>query len=481
MATPNERPFVSINDNASEVTISDWLSGLFPDPDERVCLRAIKPKDAPDSPGNRPVMLEVSRRDLATNKRLQSRLRGLNKTRGIYFIPNAGGNNDAAIERFNAAFLENDTLPIAEQHRRLDAAPLPTSARVETLKSVHGYYFLTGDCSKEQWRDIQARLIAYFDSDPNIKNPSRLMRLPFFQHLSMNGNATLRRKRVELVQFEPSLRYTVADLLAAFPPLQSKEGNRSKPNGETKSEYATWDALRAECGRRLMAHSSAHRNRNGNWDCQGVCHNGKGKSGLVYFPSENRVFCNKRCDEGAVLRAFGLPERPDGNRNEEVWSPPVPFYEYSLPAFPINSLPEWLREFVDAESTATQTPVDLVAMLSLSVSAAACAKKIIVQVRPGWREPVNIFTVTALPPANRKTRVFDDVSRPLAEHEERLVKEMAPVIAEADNQQRILKHGCETCNLRPRRQSLMSAGKEKLKRLPLCKSCRKPRSRLILD
>lgn len=427
------------DDNSSEATISDFLSGFFSDPDECVRLRAIMPKDSPDSQENRPVMLKVSRRDLATNKRLQSRLRGLNKTRGIYFIPNAGGDKDAAIERFNAVFHENDTLPIAEQHRRLDAAPLPTSARVETLKSVHGYYFLTGDCSKEQWRDLQARLIAHFDSDPTIKNPSRLMRLPFFHHLSMNGNATLHRKRVELVQFEPSLRYTVADLLAAFPPLQGEEGKQDGSNHETKSAYVTWDALRAECDRRLMAHSSAHCNSAGNWDCQGICHNGKGKSGLVYFPSKNRVHCNKTCDEGAVLRAFGLPERPDGIRDEEVWSPPVPFYEFRLPAFPISSLPEWLREFVDAESTATQTPVDLAAMLLLSVCAAACAKKIVVQIRPGWREPVNLFAVTVLPPANRKTRVFDEVSRPLAEHEEKLVKDMAPLIAEADNQQKILE------------------------------------------
>ena len=44
-------------------------------------------------------------------------------------------------------------------------------------------------------------------------------------------------------------------------------------------------------------------------------------------------------------------------------------------------------------------------MLVLSVIAAACAKKVIVQVRPSYVEPVNIYTVTALPPGNRKSAV----------------------------------------------------------------------------
>jgi hypothetical protein len=202
--------------------LSDWLAAFFSNPGERVCLRAIKAKGLPDSPENRPAMLSVSIPELATDKQLQDSLRKLNTTHGIYFVPNAGGNTDAEIYRFNAVFCENDSLPIAEQHTRLDAAPLRTSTRVETRKSVHAYYFLNGDCSEDQWRDLQGRLIAYFDGDRSIRNPARLMRLPFFQHLSLNGDGSLHRKRVELVQFEPSLRYTVAELMAAFAPDQKR-------------------------------------------------------------------------------------------------------------------------------------------------------------------------------------------------------------------------------------------------------------------
>ncbi len=89
-------------------------------------------------------------------------------------------------------------------------------------------------------------------------------------------------------------------------PCKQRQQRSAKGSG-----YETWDALWAEWGRRLIAHSSARRNSTGNWDCQGICHDGKGNSGLVYFPQRNRGHCNNGCDGAAMLRAFGLPELPN--------------------------------------------------------------------------------------------------------------------------------------------------------------------------
>ena len=99
------------------------------------------------------------------------------------------------------------------------------------------------------------------------------------------------------------------------------------------------------------------------------------------------------------------------------WEAPVPFHEVDLPPFPTDVLPEWLRAFVEAEATATQTPVDLAGMLTLSVVAAACAKKVVVRSKAGYYEPVNIFVVVALPSGNRKTSVFAAATEPLEEFE----------------------------------------------------------------
>jgi hypothetical protein len=83
-------------------------------------------------------------------------------------------------------------------------------------------------------------------------------------------------------------------------------------------------------------------------------------------------------------------------------------------------------------------------MLSLSGVAMACAKKVEVLVKKGYREPLGVFTVTVLGPANRRTQVFADVTAPLGDFEQTEVERTAPEIAEAqdvfDVQQSRLKH-----------------------------------------
>jgi len=56
-------------------------------------------------------------------------------------------------------------------------------------------------------------------------------------------------------------------------------------------------------------------------------------------------------------------------------------------------------------------------MLALSVLGAACAKKVRIEVKAGYQEPLNIFTVVALPPANRKSAVFKQVVKPVEDYE----------------------------------------------------------------
>jgi hypothetical protein len=102
---------------------------------------------------------------------------------------------------------------------------------------------------------------------------------------------------------------------------------------------------------------------------------------------------------------------------DEVWEPPVAFGHFSPPRFPTETLPHWLREFVESEAIATQTPTDLAAWLALCLVATAVAKKVMISIKQGYREPLNIFSVTVLPPGNRKSAVFTDVMKPIAEYE----------------------------------------------------------------
>ncbi len=210
------------------MNLNEFLRAFFPDENAPIYFRAFKPKDAPDTESNRPQNYSASRKTLAQADG-EIELRKLNHLRGVYFAPNAGGNSDANITRFNAVFVERDDLAIEQQHRILDGCPVAASIRVETKKSVHAYWLLKESSTADEWRDAQKRLIAYFDGDKSIKNPSQVMRLPFFMHLTYNEQATGKYdcKPVELVQFNPERCYSITELKEAFPAVEKSDDDSS--------------------------------------------------------------------------------------------------------------------------------------------------------------------------------------------------------------------------------------------------------------
>lgn len=108
----------------------------------------------------------------------------------------------------------------------------------------------------------------------------------------------------------------------------------------------------------------------------------------------------------------------------------------AVPPFPVNVLPADLRDWTAAESHATQTPVDLPAMVALSICAAALAKRVSIEAWDGWREPVNTFAAVVLPPGNRKSAVFRDGTSPLRELEQELIEQNRDEISRAKSLRR---------------------------------------------
>ncbi|MBI1799987.1 MAG: DUF3987 domain-containing protein [Candidatus Eisenbacteria bacterium] len=122
-----------------------------------------------------------------------------------------------------------------------------------------------------------------------------------------------------------------------------------------------------------------------------------------------------------------------------TWQPPIPFGDAPVPTFPTEVFPRWLRGFVEAEAIATQTPNDLPAMLGISVLSASLAGKIRVLVDEGYEEPVNTFTVTVLPPGNRKSGVFRDMTAPIEAFEKETAAVMREAVTCAEQRRRILE------------------------------------------
>lgn len=173
-----------------------FLSRFFPNAQEPIRLQALPPKDARGFPQD----LTITRDTLEAR---MDELRELNQTLNLYFRPNSGGGTDESITRFNALFVEKDTGTFTKQHKAL--APYHPHVIVETLKSVHAYWLLSpNDLNAGAWRFLQGALIARFHSDKSIINPSRMMRMPYFDYLMyspMNGG-TYRRLPLTNVAYD---------------------------------------------------------------------------------------------------------------------------------------------------------------------------------------------------------------------------------------------------------------------------------------
>ncbi len=131
--------------------------------------------------------------------------------RGVYVVVNNGGDKDADITECIALFCEWDDKPKDWQVTAWQDLGLPEpSLQVDTGgKSIHNYWILSEPVSPEQWKPVQTRLLDYADADRQLKNPSRVMRLPGTPHPETGEQAA--------IIHQSDARYTLADLAARLP------------------------------------------------------------------------------------------------------------------------------------------------------------------------------------------------------------------------------------------------------------------------
>jgi hypothetical protein len=90
--------------------------------------------------------------------------------------------------------------------------------------------------------------------------------------------------------------------------------------------------------------------------------------------------------------------------------PPIELTPATCPSpFPVNALPGWAADMVDAVAIATQTDAGMAGTVVLGALAAAAGGHVRVAVRAGWIEPVNLFTATAAEPGSRKSQEIGKV------------------------------------------------------------------------
>lgn len=195
------------------ITAQDVVNSLF-NPNDIVYLRVFDDKKTGTFTGAK---LDVEAGKFATIEETLNKHNALN--RGIFFVVNAGGQEDASISRINAQFVEIDDLSFEEQQKLIDAFALPPSMIIKTRKSLHTYWFVK-EAKVDAFRGIQKQLVAHFHGDPMCVNESRVMRLPGFNHCKEEP------VMVECISFHPERRYTQQQLIEVLPALETEV----KPN-----------------------------------------------------------------------------------------------------------------------------------------------------------------------------------------------------------------------------------------------------------
>ncbi|MCY0900246.1 MAG: YfjI family protein [Firmicutes bacterium] len=123
------------------------------------------------------------------------------------------------------------------------------------------------------------------------------------------------------------------------------------------------------------------------------------------------------------------------------WENPIPLEsgDRTGPSFPVEALPDWLRDWVIAESQSTQTPTDLAGVLALGVLSACLANAATVEARKGWRESLSLYILVGLPSGERKSPVFRDATRPLEDLEAADIQAAKPDIAKKQAERDLLE------------------------------------------
>lgn len=339
----------------------------------------------------------------------------------------------------------------AEARRRLEEFPIPPSIIVASGGGLHLYWLLAeaADVQAETDRlyDLLRRIAHHIGADLSAAEPARILRVPGTLNLKYDPPRSV---LIEL--FQPDRRYH----LRAFEELLPEGPAGGRARGPFRVPEKIRDGERNATLYRLARSLKA----------RGLSE----EAILAALETENRVRCDPPllAEEVRKIAEHGAtqPDRPDfhpssdtggaessasenrprdgtnsgdseNTEAEEGWPPPVPFQEFDPPVFPTDTLPPWLKEFVEANAIETQTPTDLPAMVSLSVLSATCAKKFEVTIKPGYTEPVNIFTATVLEPGNRKSAVFSATTAPVQEFEQEEARRLAPEIAKATARHKI--------------------------------------------
>jgi replicative DNA helicase len=371
---------------------------------------------------------------------------------------------NALIAAIGALFVEYDAKDFGDDKaaalRKVEALYPPPSVVVDSGGGYHCYYLLAqpwvlrSDEDREKARKLQAAWVRLMDGDPQSKDLARVLRVPG----TLNHKYQPARS-VVFVWCNLETRYAIDELAALAQPFIESD---PRPQTEhTNGNHSAWltKALAGEIAKVVSAPDGLkhQRLRDSAMALGGLVHLGLSEQEIedgLYAAIEGRAAdaknARKTIQDGIAYgkaKPREIPPRPEKQQTSDqpsaprpaTWGPIIPFHSLELPPFPVDVLPVWLRDYVIAISTEKQTPVDLAAMLALSVLSTCCGRHVVVQATPGWIEPVNLYTITAMPPASGKSPTFAAMMAPIEAYEREQVLAAKHDIARKQNEHDMLE------------------------------------------
>lgn len=100
--------------------------------------------------------------------------------------------------------------------------------------------------------------------------------------------------------------------------------------------------------------------------------------------------------------------KPD-EYNNPSWDEIIPLDDANLPAFPIDALPDALKDYVVDVAESTQTPIDMAGVASLAIMSIAMQPRYKVVGKSDWEEQLSLYCMIVAEPSDRKSAVFNQI------------------------------------------------------------------------
>ena len=135
------------------------------------------------------------------------------------------------------------------------------------------------------------------------------------------------------------------------------------------------------------------------------------------------------------LRLMGVSEGTNP-KNLDGWTDsPAPIEAVpEPPEFPLSTIPEPHRSFLESITVSAEVPSALPGMVWLAAAGSCVAGQWCVEVKPGLIEGLNLYACVGLPSGSRKSSVFRRILQPIRDYEAEMRIRMEPDIARAKSE-----------------------------------------------